>query len=130
MRAHAHAEAEADTIAAIVDPPITEAASVAVAVTPEEPLPVAVPVPTVNSEHMMPASVAQADAAQAMPAIPGGGRSFEDAVVDLLRPMLRTWIDANMPVMVEKALRAENLANAPPLKPGALPASAPTQKPN
>jgi hypothetical protein len=48
----------------------------------------------------------------------------------LLRPMLRTWIDANMPVMVEKALRAENLTIAPPLKPGSLPASAPTQKPN
>jgi cell pole-organizing protein PopZ len=43
-----------------------------------------------------------------------------------LRPMLRTWIDANMPVMVEKALRAETSAIAPPLKP-MLP---PSQKPN
>lgn len=41
-----------------------------------------------------------------------GARSLEDAVADLLRPMLRDWLDANMPRIVEKALRVELAANA------------------
>jgi cell pole-organizing protein PopZ len=65
---------------------------------------------------------------QAAPTV--GSRSLEDAVVDLLRPMLRSWIDANMPVMVEKALRAETAAKPPLVLPVTLPSSAPTQKPN
>jgi cell pole-organizing protein PopZ len=40
-----------------------------------------------------------------------GVRTLEDTVVDLLRPMLRQWLDDNMPRMVEKALRIE-LANS------------------
>ena len=39
---------------------------------------------------------------------PGGPvRTMEDTVVELLRPMLRQWLDANMPRIVEKALRVE-----------------------
>jgi cell pole-organizing protein PopZ len=34
-------------------------------------------------------------------------RTLEDTVTDLLRPMLRQWLDANMPRIVEKALRVE-----------------------
>ncbi|MFV0296195.1 MAG: DUF2497 domain-containing protein, partial [Hyphomicrobiaceae bacterium] len=34
-------------------------------------------------------------------------RTLEDTVVDLLRPMIRQWLDDNMPRMVEKALRIE-----------------------
>lgn len=34
-------------------------------------------------------------------------RTLEEAVADLLRPMLRDWLDANMPRIVEKALRVE-----------------------
>ena len=34
-------------------------------------------------------------------------RTLEDTVADLLRPMLRQWLDANMPRIVEKALRVE-----------------------
>lgn len=37
-------------------------------------------------------------------------RSVEDLVAELLRPMLRQWLDENMPRIVEKALRIE-LAN-------------------
>lgn len=41
-------------------------------------------------------------------AAPGAqGRTLEDTVVELLRPMLRQWLDANMPRIVEKTLRAE-----------------------
>jgi hypothetical protein len=41
-----------------------------------------------------------------------GGRSLEDTVAEMLRPMLREWLDANMPRIVEKALRVELAANA------------------
>jgi len=34
-------------------------------------------------------------------------RTLEDAVADLLRPMLREWLDSNLPRIVERALRAE-----------------------
>ena len=34
-------------------------------------------------------------------------RTMEETVVDLLRPMLRQWLDANMPRILEKTLRAE-----------------------
>ncbi len=40
------------------------------------------------------------------------GRTLEDTVADLLPPMLRDWLDANMPRIVEKALRVELAANA------------------
>ena len=43
----------------------------------------------------------------AAPASPSGVRTLEDTVADLLRPMLREWLDANMPRIVEKALRGE-----------------------
>ena len=34
-------------------------------------------------------------------------RTLEDTVRDLLRPMLRHWLDANLPRIVEEALRVE-----------------------
>lgn len=36
-----------------------------------------------------------------------GVRTLEDTVTELLRPMLRNWLDENMPRIVEKALRVE-----------------------
>jgi len=53
-----------------------------------------------------------APAAKAEPGEPAGARTLEDTVADLLRPMLRDWLDANMPRIVEKALRVELAANA------------------
>ncbi len=44
-------------------------------------------------------------AGQAMPGIPQ--RSMEDTVTELLRPMLRQWLDDNLPRIVEKVLRVE-----------------------
>ena len=40
-------------------------------------------------------------------------RTLEDAVAEMLRPMLREWLDANLPQIVEKALRAEIAARQP-----------------
>jgi cell pole-organizing protein PopZ len=34
-------------------------------------------------------------------------RAVEDAVADLLRPLLKTWLAENMPKIVERALRRE-----------------------
>ena len=39
-------------------------------------------------------------------------RTMEDTVAELLRPMLRQWLDTNMPRVVEKALRVELAASA------------------
>lgn len=36
---------------------------------------------------------------------PAAMRTLEDTVADLLRPMLRDWLDANMPRIMEKAMR-------------------------
>jgi len=50
-----------------------------------------------------PAPVAQAVAAETA----GAPRTLEDTVSELLRPMLRQWLDQNMPRVLEKALRSE-----------------------
>jgi cell pole-organizing protein PopZ len=43
-------------------------------------------------------------------------RTLEDMVAELLRPMLRQWLDTNMPRIVEKALRVEVADSAKPAK--------------
>ena len=35
------------------------------------------------------------------------GRTLEDFISELLRPMLKTWLDENLPAMVERLVRAE-----------------------
>ena len=40
---------------------------------------------------------------------------FEDTAAELLRPMLKQWLDTNMPRIVEKALRRELAENPPTL---------------
>lgn len=54
--------------------------------------------------------------AKASPASPEpeAPRSMEDTVAELLRPMLRQWLDNNMPRIVERALRVELAASAKP----------------
>jgi cell pole-organizing protein PopZ len=47
-------------------------------------------------------------------------RSLEDAVADMLRPMLQQWVADNMPRIIERALRNE-VASA--LNPGQKPGS-------
>jgi len=34
-------------------------------------------------------------------------RTLEDLVKDMLKPMLKAWLDDNLPVMVERLVRAE-----------------------
>lgn len=57
------------------------------------------------------ASTAAPAAAPAMTATaappPTAQRSMEDVVVELLRPLIRDWLDANLPRLLEPALKAE-----------------------
>ena len=39
--------------------------------------------------------------------MPGQGRTLEDVVRELLRPLLKEWLDANLPGIVETAVQAE-----------------------
>lgn len=41
------------------------------------------------------------------PAPPASGRTMEDVVVDTLRPMLKDWLDANLPALVEAMVAKE-----------------------
>ena len=37
----------------------------------------------------------------------GGSRTLEDLVADLLKPMLKQWLDQNLPPLVERLVREE-----------------------
>ncbi|MEM6712990.1 MAG: DUF2497 domain-containing protein [Pseudomonadota bacterium] len=50
-------------------------------------------------------SVAFADLASTM--LSANARTLEDLVQDMLRPMLKSWLDENLPTMVEKLVREE-----------------------
>ena len=59
-----------------------------------------------QAPEAVPATLAPRPAAVVSDA--GAGRkSLDDSIVDMLRPMLRDWLDAHLPEMVEKALRQE-----------------------
>lgn len=68
----------------------------------EREAPVAVPpvAATVEPAAPMPAAAPAA-------ATPFATTTLEDTVAELLRPMLRQWLDANMPRILEKALKGE-----------------------
>ena len=75
--------------------------------------PVAAPMPS-TSKPSSPIA-AQPEAALAAPEALGETvRTMEDTVAELLRPMLRQWLDTNMPRIVEKALRVEMAASLKP----------------
>lgn len=53
------------------------------------------------------ASVTQAFAMLSSTVLSNNARTLEDLVQDMLRPMLKSWLDDNLPVMVERLVRAE-----------------------
>ena len=53
------------------------------------------------------ASVTQAFAMLSNTVLSNNARTLEDLVQDMLRPMLKSWLDDNLPVMVERLVRAE-----------------------
>lgn len=45
--------------------------------------------------------------AEERPALPGGGRTVEELVIELLRPQLKEWLDRNLPAIVERVVEQE-----------------------
>ena len=39
--------------------------------------------------------------------VSGQGRTVEDIVVEMLRPMMRDWLDSNLPIIVERIVQRE-----------------------
>ena len=78
---------------AIAPEPVAEAHAPAT-----EPIPAFAPVAT---ELAAPAPIVLAPPIAAAQAVP---RTMEDMVAEMLRPMLRDWLDTNMPRIVEKAM--------------------------
>lgn len=69
----------------------------------EEPEPA--PAALLSRETDSAVSSAFADLASTM--LSGNARTLEDLVQDMLRPMLKSWLDENLPTMVEKMVREE-----------------------
>jgi cell pole-organizing protein PopZ len=71
------------------------------------------PIPVASEPVVAPAAVTPVAAATATEAVASSspavtpGRSFEDVVADMLRPLLEKWIDENMPRIVERALQRD-----------------------
>ena len=60
-----------------------------------------------QSLEALTAAVAPAVAAATVTAPAVGGRTMEDVVLDALRPMLKEWLDANLPALVEAMVAKE-----------------------
>ena len=65
----------------------------------------AIPQPLLSREAD--AAVSGAFQELATSVLSGSGRTIDDLVEDLLRPMLRDWLDNNLPSMVERLVREE-----------------------
>ena len=59
-----------------------------------------------QSLEALSAAIAPAAAAAAA-TVPTGGRTMEDVVTDALRPMLKQWLDTNLPPLVEAMVAKE-----------------------
>ena len=77
----------------------------------EEPRRPAAPPPQPTAERLMSASTSAAvDSAfntLAQTVLVQNARTLEDLVREMLRPMLKSWLDDNLPGMVERIVRAE-----------------------
>jgi cell pole-organizing protein PopZ len=69
--------------------------------------------PPVRADEPLLGAPASSSAASAFGALersvlmPAGGRTLEDVVREMLRPMLKTWLDENLPAIVEAQVSAE-----------------------
>jgi uncharacterized protein len=76
---------------------------------PQPPRPAPIPVieePIVSAIAEVAAASAFGHLAQTI-AMPGHGRTLEDVVRELLRPMLKTWLDENLPTIVQATVDEE-----------------------
>jgi cell pole-organizing protein PopZ len=82
---------------------------------PAEPAPAAVaaaaaaprPVDALVSERAATAASAAFERLSATIAMPAEGRTLEDVVRELLKPLLQQWLDDNLPAIVQQAVEAE-----------------------
>jgi uncharacterized protein len=78
---------------------------------PPMPQPMPQPAPLTNDERIMSASSSVAVSAAfnslAATVLSDNARTLEDIVKDMMRPMLKNWLDENLPGMVERIVRAE-----------------------
>lgn len=79
---------------------------------PEPPRPAYRPAPEPPPSERLVSAVTDASVGQAFGLLSssmmtGHARTLEDLVQDMLRPMLKSWLDDNLPSMVERLVRAE-----------------------
>lgn len=100
-------ESEIEAVPVLVEPPV---APVLMMVSPALPAPslptAAMPDPIISVETSGMVSNAFAHLARNTP-MPAPGRGLEDIVAEMLRPMLREWMDSHLPGIVERLVRAE-----------------------
>ena len=74
-----------------------------------EPPPPAPPSPMASlvSDQVAAVAAASFDKLSATIAMPAHGRTLEDVVREMLRPMLQQWLDDNLPAIVQEAVQAE-----------------------
>lgn len=87
-------------------PPVREARQ------PEPPRPAPRPEPAETPHERLVSAVTDASVGQAFQLLSGtmmgrNARTVEELVQDMLRPMLKSWLDDNLPGMVERLVRAE-----------------------
>jgi cell pole-organizing protein PopZ len=90
---------------AVAPPPVVAMASVADAAVESGPAvaPFVAPSPAVPAAAV--ANGAYADAAKPAPAL--SSRALEQVIAELLEPVIRHWLDANLPRLIEKVVREE-----------------------
>jgi uncharacterized protein len=81
----------------MIEPPVQQA----------PPIPLAMPDLASLLSHEAGASVNHAFTSLANTVLSQNARTLDDLVKDMLRPMLKTWLDDNLPTVVERLVRAE-----------------------
>ena len=99
---------EPEVAAALPESVIAEPVAAPAAPSPQAPPPQA---PTVDMASLLSdqasSAVTNAFGQLASTVLSNNARTLEDLVKDMLKPMLKTWLDDNLPTMVERLVRAE-----------------------
>ncbi len=98
-----------DTPTPVPAPEPKPVAAAAPVITPAPPPKPAAPAIAARTEPAKPTAVVTTAAPSSEPPTKPApaGKSMDETVVELLRPLLKDWIDTNMPRLIEPALRAE-----------------------
>ena len=99
-------EADEAEPAPVVAPSLPEPPPALAAAPAPEPAPHAVDMASLLSDHAS-SAVTSAFGQLANTVLSNNARTLEDLVKDMLKPMLKTWLDDNLPSMVERLVRAE-----------------------